>query len=454
MSKNNVFAFLDTNIFLHFQLFTEIAWDKILHAKFVTLVIPPIITKELDKHKYNHRSERVKERAIKVTKRFAELLHSNGEVRPNVRIQFERVQPQSEFKKYNLSKESQDDHLIASIIRFQNESGNKAILVTNDITLKIKAHQLEIEILELEEKYQNKNEENPDKKKIKDLEKELLELKVKIPKLKLVSKEGTEEIIAQTLSAESFVDENFEHELIKIKQQYPLITETYKPKRTIRPIVNGKPYGEEKVEFKLPSGEVKQAGLSIVKKYNKELEEFYKEYEKFLNEKTRINNLRSRTVRLQIKLKNDGNSPAERFHVVLNFPKGFQVTINQDIFSYPNEITPPQLITMADIFGSSFSAGQYPPNYSSLFNPSLPKIEMPWEEVRIKRKDFVYTADFQNIKLSHGYSFDCPKIIYVSFPENQKVKTFQIKYKIAADNLPKAIEGKLKVLIDKNKSEV
>ncbi len=198
---------------------------------------------------------------------------------------------------------------------------------------------------------------------------------------------------------------------------------------------------------------MKQASLSTVEKYNKEIEEFYNEYEKFLNEKVRINNLGARTVKLQIKLKNEGNSPAERFHVVLTFPKDFQVTTNQDMFSYPNEINPPQLIIMADLFDESFSAKQCAPNYSSLFNPRLPKVEMPWEEVGIKNKGFIYTADFQNIKLSHGYSFDCPKTIYVIFPQNQTVGTFQITYKITADNLPKATEGKLNILVDKNKGE-
>lgn len=281
MSKENKFAFPDTNIFLHFQFFTEIDWNEILQAKSVTLVIPSIVARELDKHKYNHPSERVKDRASKVTKKFAELLRSNTAIRPKVNVQFERIEPQSEFEKNNLSKDSQDDHLIASILRFQNESGNKAVLITNDFSLMVKAHQLNLEMFELPEESQIKSEENPDKKKIKSLEKELLELKIKIPNLKLLSKDGKEEVTAQTFKIESFAEEHFEDEIKKIKEKYPPITETFKPKRTIT-LINGKPYGGSKVEFKLPSGEVKQASLSAVEKYNKEIEEFYKEYEKLV----------------------------------------------------------------------------------------------------------------------------------------------------------------------------
>ena len=204
----------------------------------------------------------------------------------------------------------------------------------------------------------------------------------------------------------------------------------------------------DKVEFKLPSGEIKQASLSSIEKYNNELEEFYKEYEKFLNEKIRINKRRARTIKLQIKLKNEGTSPAERVHVILTFPEEFIITTKEDIFSYPKELNPPEFITIHDIFSDSFSTKQFMPSYNSLFVPRFPKVKMFWEEVNIKIKDSIYTAGFQNPKLSHGYSLDCPEIIYVIFPQKQTAKPFQIEYKISADNLPKAIEGKLNILVN------
>lgn len=381
MSKEVTFAFPDTNIFLHFQFFTELAWNEILQAETVTLIIPPIVAKELDKHKYNHSSERVKDRANKVTKTFAELLRSNGKIRPKINARFERIEPQIEFENYNLSKDSQDDHLIASILRFQNESGNKAVLITNDFSLLVKAHQLNLKVFELPENYQTKSEENPDKKKIVKLEKELIELKVKLPNLKLVSIDNEEKIIAQTLSVDNFSNEDFECEIKKIKEANPQITETFKPKRTVRPIINGKPYPSDKVEFKLPSGEIKQASLRSIEKYNAELEDFYNEYEKFLNEKIRIDNLRARTIKFQIKLKNEGTSPAEGVHVILNFPEEFKITTKEDIFSYPKELIPPKFITMHDIFSESYSAQHFTPSYNPLFVPSLPKVKMFWEEV-------------------------------------------------------------------------
>jgi len=108
--------------------------------------------------------------------------------------------------------------------------------------LLVKAHQLNLEVFELPEKYQNKFEEDPDRKKIAKLEKELVESKVKLPNLRLVSKDNEEKIIAQTLPVENSFNADVEHETNKIKEEHPQITETFKPKRTVTRTINGKPY--------------------------------------------------------------------------------------------------------------------------------------------------------------------------------------------------------------------
>lgn len=448
MKKEDKYAFPDTNIFLHFQFFMEIDWVDVLEAKAVTLIVPPVVAKELDKHKYNHPSERIKDRATKITKKFAEILHSNVEIRPKVKVQFERIESENEFEKYHLSKDSQDDHLIASILRFQNESGNNAVLITNDFSLLVKAHQLNIEVVELPEKYQIKSEENPDKKKIAKLEKELMELKAKMPRLNLVSIDNSSNLVGKRLSVEKFSDKDINSEIKRVKKSHPKITKT-KPAKEIKLSINGKPLeSSPKVEFKLPSGETKQASLSYIEKYNKELEEFYEKFEKYLNSKLWKNNLRAKTITVQIKLNNDGTLPAERVRVVLAFPSDFQITTNKELFSYPDEIKPPIFFPLSDRFNlSSYDA-------QSFFSSPLPKFDYPkinidWEKVEIERTASIYTASFQANKLSHGFSRDCPEIIYVTFPQNQEVKPFQINYKITADNLPLPIEGKANVLIEK-----
>lgn len=459
MPREQTFAFPDTNIFLHFQFFTEIDWNEVLQTKSTTLVIPPIILKELDKHKYNHTSEKIRERADKVPKRLFEFINPKSQVRPKVNIQFERIEPQIEFEKYNLSTDAQDDHLIASIFRFQEENGNKAILITDDSALKLKAYLLGIEVVELPETFRIKHEINSDKKEIEKLKNELTKLQTKIPKLKLVSLDGQKNISCQTLSYEKLSADNLNSELDKVKKKYHLleILETSPTKRTIK-LKSDKEsrLGElitDTVEFKLHSGEIRKTHRKNVESYNKQLEDFYIEYEKFLKEKYRINTLRSRIVILQLKLENEGMTPATGIKVILNFPSNFKVTTKTTIFSYPDEIKPPRFIHIWDIFGMDSQIGKsfQTQNYLSdhLLTPKISHVIPFWEKVIVEKKDSVYSASFQSIKLNHGYSVDCPETIYIAFSEDSNVKPFQLDYKITADNLHEPTIGKLNIKIAK-----
>lgn len=451
MLETEKFAFLDTNIFLHFQFFTEIPWNKVLQVKSITLVIPPIIPKELDKHKYNHASERLKERANKVTKKLAELLRAKTEVRPKVEVLFERIEPQNEFDKYHLSKESQDDYLIASILRFQEETGNSAILVTNDLSLMIKAQLLNIDVFELPEQYKNKAEENLDKKKIKKLETEIRELKNLSPKLKLSVSKCEKSSVKKITKGEKM------KEIDRIKIEFPkyevpeLPKDFAKEQRKLFLKASGVDISrflfpdEDKIELHLINGKVISVYPNEIKFYNSDLEKFYTEYGEYLNKKSTVIELRLRTIMFQVSLTNSGTLPAKDVKVSLTFPEKFQVTTNVENFSYPEEIKPPQLLNISNKNKSS----NYFNNY--LFNPPIPnfKLKNKLDEIKIENIENRVSAEFQFIKINHGYSIESPKILYITFPKNHIIKPFQIQYKITAENIPQAIEGKLNVKIDK-----
>ena len=81
MVTNHKIVFIDTNIFLHFTFFTDIEWPAVVDAGGVTIVLPPVTMGELDKHKYNQKSDAVKKRAEKVTRRLAQLFRAKGDVR-------------------------------------------------------------------------------------------------------------------------------------------------------------------------------------------------------------------------------------------------------------------------------------------------------------------------------------------------------------------------------------
>ena len=127
--------FLDTNIFLHYEPFDQIKWLEIVQAESATILIPPVTIRELNKHKDYHSQPRVRNRAGEVLKRLLALFESPAgtSLRDNINIVFEDRDPVIDFAAHQLSPDIQDDHLIASILMYQNEAaGTETVLVTSD----------------------------------------------------------------------------------------------------------------------------------------------------------------------------------------------------------------------------------------------------------------------------------------------------------------------------------
>ena len=141
--------FLDTNVYLHYQDFDQIDWLDVMHSDAVTIIIPPMSIRELNKVKETHPRARQRKRAGATLKKLDALLASNHtiELRDGISLRLEDRDPLIDFAFHQLSREVQDDHLIASIMMCRNESPNAEIaLITSDagLTLVAKARRLRI----------------------------------------------------------------------------------------------------------------------------------------------------------------------------------------------------------------------------------------------------------------------------------------------------------------------
>jgi rRNA-processing protein FCF1 len=304
------FLFIDTYLFLHFKPIEQIDWLKHLKANKVVIVVTPVIVRELNKHKDTHPFKRIRQRAASALKKLDTLLEAStnscANLRSGVEIRFEAMEPLIDFARYHLSRDCQDDHLIASIIEFRNEhSGVEVVLLANDIGIKLKARHQAIETFRLADELKLPEEPDPNEKRIKELEQENRQLKSRIPELNLSFKSGskhTEFSLAKPI-ADSSVDE-IEYRLEQLKHKYPK-----------------KSFGG--------SGVVRELGLQILRppelsfspddisRYNAKLEEFYQDYEHYLTRLSFYQNRKRRTIELLIKLVNDGNCPAEDVSIFL-----------------------------------------------------------------------------------------------------------------------------------------
>src|SRR6266852_357230 len=81
------------------------------------------------------------------------------------------------------------------------------------------------------------------------------------------------------------------------------------------------------------------------------------------------------------------------------------------------------------------------PNVSSIVQ--LPNIS--W--AGLTENGDLRVASFELRKLNHGYSKDCPRVLYIIFKSVADMRSFGIDYEITAGNIPHRIGGSLHVVV-------
>lgn len=104
-----VHAFVDTNIRLHYKPLEEIDWCAVVGADDVVLHIATVTTHEMDEHKYSS-TEKIKRRAERILRADnARLESSDFQIREQVSIVFEAVEPGNDlFDTHRLNARSKD----------------------------------------------------------------------------------------------------------------------------------------------------------------------------------------------------------------------------------------------------------------------------------------------------------------------------------------------------------
>ena len=146
-----VFAFIDTNVLLHYSFFCDVDWAAALDEPEVVLVLAPVVLSELDDHKWSG-SRREKARAKGVLKAIdkIELAAEAIGIRKGVSVMGIGHEPaEAVFARYRLQGGVNDDRLLASLLAFREERGSnhRVLLVTADAGLRVKARGQRIEVI-------------------------------------------------------------------------------------------------------------------------------------------------------------------------------------------------------------------------------------------------------------------------------------------------------------------
>lgn len=151
-SEGETILVVDTNALLNAPTLEKWHFDNI--AQF-TILLTPVILKELDSHKVSHPSPSVREKSKKIIRQLKEYIR-RGDLTSGVSVVNGKIKLASIGHEPDMSKSlswlketNPDDRFIASTIEIMRyKPRSKVIVVTNDINLHNKAHIAKIPVID------------------------------------------------------------------------------------------------------------------------------------------------------------------------------------------------------------------------------------------------------------------------------------------------------------------
>jgi len=195
-------------------------------------------------------------------------------------------------------------------------------------------------------------------------------------------------------------------------------------------------------EILLPNGEKRKMTSGQLREYNAALSKYFDDSRMFFEERNEVDQIRERTMISNLKLINEGNSPAEDIDVFLRFPKHINVMDDDEAFIYPEQPQPPSYPELRSLYrtvgGESYlNAFHLAPNYELLST-------LKGQEIVRDGDVFIVHSTINKLKHGHHKIFEP---FYITFDSPERVKSFDIDVRITASNMPNAVEGKFGVRV-------
>jgi hypothetical protein len=359
----------------------------------------------------------------------------------------DRDPKKKDYSQLQLNPDIQDDQLIASIVMFRREKPEADIvLVTSDAGLALigKARRHNIQVTKLPENLGLPDEPDQDQIRIRELEKKLRDLELKIPQLSLVFADGSQHATFTLEHPVEMTKDEIAGKIELVKRQYPKMKQQTKQKSELPGQFAA--IAEAMANFNASMGNVLLP--EDIEKNNIELDEFYQAYSEYLRKGVWYENLRRRTVNLSMYIANDGTAPAEDVDVFLHFPDGFEIMDKHSYPKIPELPNPPDepktqmqqvlsMIRTPEYFSPIM--GHIPDVISASRNVSAPTI----------RKTGSYEVEFYVERIKHKLQ-EAADPLYISFESFEAAQSFKIDYRLLAANIPEEVTGQLHVVINKD----
>ena len=424
-----VSVFIDTNTALHFKRPDQIDWLKLTGASEVVLIAAPILLRELEEQKVNNKSKKLRGRADKYIKWLRQfLLKPTNEVRPKVTWFFLPSEPQINFTDELLNESIGDDQLIASVLDYSRNSGERPLVMTADIGLEAKLYHRNIDVLTLPDDLQLPDEPDPIERENEDLRNKIARYESRMPKLSVAFEGGVQHQEIHVRDPKSYKVKS----LAQIKGEYPFKSRS--GERDLSPSVSN-------------FHDIEQGIIDEhISTYNQQLREYFSDYQKYLDLFTDWHEEICMYHTVKLVISNDGTAPASNVDIELYFPDGV-VPVGDD--NIPEEPKPPDAPEKNQgIFASLLpdirplnvlESAQIQQNWLTAHLSGMPDITLHENSICISY-----------LKLKHGFSEISDPLTF-RLVSRDAVGAFKINTRLSADEMPDAVEDDLHIRIDQGR---
>ncbi|MEN6545874.1 MAG: PIN domain-containing protein [Armatimonadia bacterium] len=425
---------VDTNIFLHFKPLDELDWPTLCGEAAADLMVGIEVVRELDEHKH-HSGNRLKKRAGAALRCIEERSKDTGpDASLHVTVAFQEATV--DWAGQGLDPTIADDRIIARAIALRQD-GRRVMLATDDTALRLKATAHGFDCCAFSDEDRATELKSEDELELEQLRAQLRTLRAAVSDLTLGFLRDNE-----IVNHANFIL----HPLALMSEEAlaTLVEEETRPHAYVAPP---------------PVALTGLAGIAMMPRFSflerdpteQEIQEYQEafarhkaEYADYIRLRDGRDALNSRTVSLQLVIKNDGQAPGDDIHVVLHVPDPVVVlessgeeTPWDDTPAPPppprkpwQRVLPSDALSRTMFLPSSFARGPVtPPNVSP---PSIRRTN-----------SYEIAVDIRRLKQAMLLNLDP---IYVFYPE--ETFNFSMTYKIICGTRPGVQDGVLHVVVE------
>lgn len=428
MTQDHAYCIPDTNIFMHYQFFTEIQWRQEIGAGQVTVVIADTVLTELAKHKRDGSRQRRAQRARKAESRLSEMLLGPNKqltLRKGEELAYKRLDPsKGTLESHHLNHAEGDDRILGLALQIKDADPNARVVVyTGDGPMRFKADDLGIEVVVPSDKVTELEEPDVRDQENERLHRQIAQYESRVPKLSLLFNG-----IAATASPRIIlpeyvpVDSQWLDEMLG--REY---TELSKPLNRH----NQSDYGAMEALVQFEPGEVAR--------YQAEIDIYKPLFRRYLIQMHEYKSIGERKFALVPILSNiESFVTADDIDINISVPNSVMIFEEEDEIGRPKPPRrPPAPRRLVDSFSKSWPMAPILPRdiHGDFMRPTLPTMVSRDFGPIVERGTTTTTVKYHVHRLKHGTD-DSLNPMWLVFPPQFPEQEFRVEFQILCSNQP------------------